>query len=58
MDQMAIQAVIDSADVVITFTVGSSGTVNANTFASETPSGKALATLLREYAEVVESREK
>lgn len=57
MDQMSIMAEIERADVVVTFTVAGDGVVNASVFASEHPNPKALAKVLRDYADVIESQE-
>lgn len=57
MDQMSIMAEIERADVVVTLTAAEQGVVNASVFASEHPNPKALAKLLRDYADVIENQE-
>ncbi|WLV27508.1 hypothetical protein [Pseudomonas phage Hadban] len=57
MGQLAIMAEIERADVVVTLTAAEQGVVNASVFASEHPNPKALAKLLRDYADVIENQE-
>lgn len=57
MDQLAIMAEIERADVVIALTAAEQGVVNASVFASVHPNPKALAKCLRDYADVIENQD-